>query len=86
MNNLCRRSASGQPGLEIVLAQVARLLDPDGSESGGLFVGDLVIHLIRKAGSALGPVLPDLLRAFVNRLATAQTASFSQARFLRCNL
>lgn len=38
------------------------------------------MHLIRKAGSALGPVLPDLLKAFVLRLATAQTASFSQVR------
>jgi hypothetical protein len=40
----------------------------------------LVIHLIRKAGSALGPVMPELLKAFVTRLATAQTASFSQVR------
>ncbi|GAA6011372.1 hypothetical protein JCM10207_008317 [Rhodosporidiobolus poonsookiae] len=76
------RSASGQSGLELVLAQVAKLLQPSESESGGLFVGDLVIHLVRKAGAAVGSVLPDLLQAFVTRLATAQTAMFSQSLIL----
>jgi len=76
--SLYRRSEQGQAGLELVLAQVAKLLEPSQSEAGGLFVGDLVIHLIRKAGGALGPVLPQLLEAFVNRLTTAKTASFSQ--------
>ena len=64
-----------------MLSLVAKLLEPSESESGGLFVGDLVIHLIRKAGSQLGPVLPDLLKAFVTRLATAETASFSQVKY-----
>ncbi|BGP14490.1 hypothetical protein JCM10213v2_002439 [Rhodosporidiobolus nylandii] len=76
------RGASGQSGLELVLAQVAKLLQPSESEAGGLFVGDLVIHLVRKAGGAIGPVLPDLLQAFVTRLATAQTAMFSQSLIL----
>ncbi|GAA5933997.1 karyopherin KAP114 [Sporobolomyces koalae] len=75
-------SASGQSGLELVLAQVANQLQPSDSEAGGLFVGDLVIHLLRKAGPAIGPVLPDLLKAFVNRLATAQTAMFTQSMVL----
>ncbi|GAA5887335.1 hypothetical protein JCM6882_002496 [Rhodosporidiobolus microsporus] len=76
------RSPTGQSGLELVLAQVAKLLQPSESEAGGLFVGDLVIHLVRKAGGAIGPVLPDLLQAFVTRLATAQTAMFSQSLIL----
>ncbi|GAA5867303.1 hypothetical protein JCM1840_005019 [Sporobolomyces johnsonii] len=76
------RSASGQSGLELVLAQVAKLLEPSESEAGGLFVGDLVIHLLRKAGTSIGPVLPDLLKAFVTRLATAQTAMFTQSMVL----
>ncbi|GAA5855822.1 hypothetical protein JCM8547_000374 [Rhodosporidiobolus lusitaniae] len=76
------RSPSGQSGLELVLAQVAKLLQPSESEAGGLFVGDLVIHLVRKAGASIGPVLPDLLQAFVTRLATAQTAMFSQSLIL----
>ncbi|GAA6037267.1 hypothetical protein JCM8097_008653 [Rhodosporidiobolus ruineniae] len=76
------RNPSGQSGLELVLAQVAKLLQPSESEAGGLFVGDLVIHLVRKAGGAIGPVLPDLLQAFVIRLATAQTAMFSQSLIL----
>lgn len=74
----CRTNALGQPGMELILGQVAKLLEPSESEAGGLFVGDLVIHLIRKAGNALGPVLPDLLKAFVTRLATAETSTFSQ--------
>ncbi|GAA5841531.1 hypothetical protein JCM3766R1_003978 [Sporobolomyces carnicolor] len=74
--------ASGQSGLELVLAQVAKQLQPSDSEAGGLFVGDLVIHLLRKAGPAIGPVLPDLLKAFVTRLATAQTAMFTQSMVL----
>ncbi|GAA5921433.1 hypothetical protein JCM3775_003046 [Rhodotorula graminis] len=76
------RSSSGQSGLELVLAQVAKLLQPSENESAGLFVGDLVIHLVRKAGSSIGPVLPDLLQAFVTRLATAQTAMFTQSLVL----
>ncbi|GAA5946175.1 hypothetical protein JCM3765_000143 [Sporobolomyces pararoseus] len=76
------RSTSGQSGLELVLAQVAKQLEPSDSEAGGLFVGDLVIHLLRKAGPAIGPVLPDLLKAFVTRLATAQTAMFTQSMVL----
>ncbi|GAA5974253.1 hypothetical protein JCM11641_003356 [Rhodosporidiobolus odoratus] len=76
------RSASGQSGLDLVLAQVAKLLRPSESEAGGLFVGDLVIHLVRKAGAAISDVLPGLLQAFVTRLATAQTAMFSQSLIL----
>lgn len=76
------RSPSGESGLDLVLAVVARLLEPSESESGGLFVGDLVIHLVRKAGAAIGPVLPGLLQAFVARLATAETAMFSQSLIL----
>ncbi|KAK4058553.1 hypothetical protein OIO90_000715 [Microbotryomycetes sp. JL221] len=76
------RDDSGRSGLDLVLSIVAKQLDPSQEESGGLFVGDLVIHLIRKAGSSLGPVLPELLKAFVTRLATAQTSSFSQSLIL----
>lgn len=77
-----RRDDSGRSGLELVLGAIAKILEPSQSEAGGLFVGDLVLHLIRKAGSALGPVLPNLLRAFVTRLATAQTSSFAQSLIL----
>lgn len=83
MDNV-RHDAQGKSGLTQVLSVVARLLQPSESEAGGLFVGDLVIHLIRKAGTSLGDVLPDLLRAFVIRLATAKTASFSQVRLIAC--
>jgi hypothetical protein len=51
-------------------------------ESGGLFVGDLTLHLIRRAGDRILPVLPDLLRAFVTRLTTALTMTFTQSLVL----
>jgi hypothetical protein len=35
------------------------------------------MHMFRKAGSAIGPVLPDLSRAMVERLAVAKMPSFS---------
>ena len=35
------------------------------------------MHLFRKAGPAIGPVLPDLLRAVAQRLATAEMPSFA---------
>nr|KAK4053501.1 hypothetical protein OIV83_001668 [Microbotryomycetes sp. JL201] len=76
------RDPSGRSGLDLVLAVVAKQLDPSQGEGGGLFVGDLVVHLIRKAGSSLSPVLPELLKAFVTRLASSTTSSFSQSLIL----
>jgi importin-9 len=61
---------------------VSRLLDVNEPESGGLFVGDLTLHLIRRTGEAILPVLPDLLRAFVTRLASAVTMTFTQSLVL----
>lgn len=75
-----RRDASGRSGIDNILGLLARLLAPSFSESGGLFVGDLVIHLLRKAGSSIEAVLPELLRALVVRLTTSQTPSFKQVR------
>ena len=59
---------------------IAKLLQPSESESGGLYVGDLTIALIRRATADLQPILPELLRAFALRLATAATATFGQVR------
>jgi hypothetical protein len=36
------------------------------------------MHLFRKAGGAIGPVLRDLLRAIVGRLAVAKLPSYIQ--------
>ena len=73
----------GQTGLANVLTIVARLLSPGETESGGLVIGDLIIHLLRNAGDAVLPVLPDLMRAMVNRMATAKTIALLQVRFCR---
>lgn len=59
------------------MAIVARLLQ-NQDESGGLVIGDLIIHLLRRAGEAILPVLPELLQAMVNRMTTAKTATFLQ--------
>jgi hypothetical protein len=44
-----------------------------------MFVGDLIMHLFRKAGSAIAPVLGDLLQAVVSRLGTALLPTFIQS-------
>jgi len=61
-----------------VLTLIAKLLE-NQDESGGLFIGDLIIHLLRRAGDAVLPVLPEMLRAMVGRMSTAKTASFIQS-------
>ena len=52
----------------------------DDAESGGLVIGDLIIHLFRRAGDAVLPVLPQLLHAMVARMPSAKTAQFLQVR------
>ncbi|KIY73361.1 ARM repeat-containing protein [Cylindrobasidium torrendii FP15055 ss-10] len=69
---------SGRSGLDYVLTLVAKLLQGE-DESAGLTIGDLIIHLLRRAGEAVVPVLPELLRAMVNRMTSAKTASFVQS-------
>lgn len=83
---LCRRDInqvlswsdeSGRSGLDNVLQLVAKLLQsPD--ESGGLVIGDLIIHMIRRAGDAVLPVLPQMLQSMVGRMVTAKTVTFIQ--------
>ena len=63
-----------------LLQIIARQLSPtDSSESGGLAVGDFVVALLRNAREHIAPVLPQLLDAMVQRLASAQTATFIQS-------
>jgi hypothetical protein len=70
--------ADGQSGLLHVFTVIARLLQ-NQDESGGLVIGDLIIHLFRRAGEGVLPVLPDLLHAMLARMRTAQTATFLQS-------
>lgn len=69
--------SNGRSGLNYVLTLVARMLEGE-AESGGLAIGDLIIHLLRRAGEAVLPVLPQLLQAMVSRMTTAKTATFLQ--------
>lgn len=73
---------AGRSGLDYVLRIVGKLLQ-NQDESGGLTIGDLIIHLLRRAGESVLPVLPDLLQAMVSRMATAKTATFLQVRDLQ---
>ncbi|KAF9445285.1 ARM repeat-containing protein [Macrolepiota fuliginosa MF-IS2] len=70
--------SEGRNGLDYVLKLVARLLESQ-DEAGGLVIGDLIIHLFRRAGEAILPVLPQLLQAMVSRMRTAKTATFLQS-------
>jgi hypothetical protein len=72
------RDPSGQSGLDHILKVIAKLLQND-DESGGLVIGDLIIHLLRRAGEAVLPVLPELLQAMVLRMLSAKTATFIQS-------
>ncbi|KAF8498357.1 ARM repeat-containing protein [Gautieria morchelliformis] len=69
----------GQTGLSNVLNLIARLLSPSESESGGLVIGDLIIHILRNTGDAVLPVLPDLMKAMANRMASAKTIGLLQS-------
>lgn len=73
---------SGQNGLDYVLRIVAKLLQ-NQDESGGLSIGDLIIHLLRRAGESVLPVLPQLLHAMVTRMLSAKTATFLQVNVHR---
>ncbi|CAE6421477.1 unnamed protein product [Rhizoctonia solani] len=70
---------AGRSGLDNVLSFLARLLQRDQNESGGLVIGDLIIHLFRRSGEQIGPVLPELLQAMVTRIDSAKTATFLQS-------
>ncbi|TFK26759.1 ARM repeat-containing protein [Coprinopsis marcescibilis] len=70
--------AAGRSGLDHTLGLVAKLLQ-NQDESGGLAIGDLIIHLFRKTGEAVLPVLPQLLQAMLTSMLTAKTATFTQS-------
>jgi len=71
------RDAGGRSGLDYVLALIAKQLE-NADESGGLVMGDLIIHLLRKAGESVLSVLPQLLQAMASRMTNAKTATFTQ--------
>lgn len=73
-------AATGESGLQSTFAVIARLLRPTESESRGLFLGDLIVHLLRNAGPAVAPVLPELVKAIVERIPTATYTTFQQVR------
>jgi importin-9 len=66
-----------------VFAVIARLLDSK-EEAGSLYIGDLIIHLLRKAGEAVLPVLPELLHAMVARMTTAKSDLFLEVCYHYC--
>ncbi|KAF9011181.1 armadillo-type protein [Cyathus striatus] len=70
--------SEGRNGLDHVLALVARTLEHD-DEHAGLLLGDLIIHLFRRTGERVLPVLPQLLQAMVTRMITSKTATFTQS-------
>ncbi|KAG0140386.1 hypothetical protein CROQUDRAFT_674684 [Cronartium quercuum f. sp. fusiforme G11] len=77
-----RSPVDQQSGMDHLVRSLAHVLDPQRAESAGLFVGDLILHLLRKSKDSIVGVLPDLLKTLANRLAIARTASFSQSMIL----
>ncbi|KAJ9105109.1 hypothetical protein QFC20_004396 [Naganishia adeliensis] len=76
------RDDQGRLGLDRMLQLLSQLLQPSSSESGALYIGDLILHLLRNAGEHLSAVLPALLKALVERLLTAKTTMFTQSLIL----
>lgn len=70
-------AATGKSGIDCVLELIAWQLQTD-DESGSLFIGDLIIHLMRRAGESILPILQQLLEAMATRMTTAKTATFIQ--------
>lgn len=73
------RDQSGKSGLDYVIHFIAKLLEPTGSDSDALFVGDLIVTLIQKVGNGISPVLPDLLTAVLGRLMNTDYQPFIQS-------
>ncbi|GJE89716.1 ARM repeat-containing protein [Phanerochaete sordida] len=72
------QDGAGKTGLDHILELIAWQLQ-SSDESGSLFIGDLIIHLMRRAGDAIVRILPELLEAMVRRMATVKTATFVQS-------
>lgn len=70
---------SGKSGLDYIIHFIAKLLEPTGSDSDALFVGDLIVTLIQKVGNGISPVLPDLLTAVLGRLMNTDYQPFIQS-------
>ena len=75
---LAWQDGAGKTGLDHILELIAWQLQ-SSDESGSLFIGDLIIHLMRRAGDAIVRILPELLEAMVRRMATVKTATFVQS-------
>lgn len=76
-----RDATTSTPSVTHFLQIISRLLSMP-SESGGLKVGDFIIALLRKLPQSIVPVLGELLTGMVQRLASAQTAAFTQSLVL----
>ena len=71
---------AGKSGLDYVIHFVARLLEPKNSASESLFVGDLIVNLIKKTGNNIASVLPELLNAVLIRLQNTDYQPFVQVK------
>lgn len=67
-------------GVDYIVKFIAKLLEPSLPESSAIFVGDLIVQLVRRASSNMMPVLPQLLTAIIHRLSHAKMPSFIQVR------
>ena len=76
-------SASGSPesGLQVLMNVIAHELRAS-SETATSNVGELVLTVVRRMGGLLGDLLPQLLRAVLDRLANARSLALTQSLLL----
>jgi hypothetical protein len=69
-------------GLDLMLAFIGKMLDPQGNEGAAIFLGPLITKLIQQGGDVIAPILSQLLTAILNRLATASMPKFIETLVL----
>ena len=67
-------------GLDYIMKFIAKLLEPSLPESSSIFVGDLIVQLVRRSSNHMMPILSQLLTAIVHRLYGSKMPSFIQVR------
>ncbi|KAI3660052.1 hypothetical protein MP638_005330 [Amoeboaphelidium occidentale] len=66
--------------LDLFMIFLERALDPERTtESGALFIGDVVWKMVRVGGDSMNPILPSLVTAVIRRMEQSKTSSVIQS-------
>ena len=86
IENILKWSGGDGNGLDYIVKFIAKLLEPSQPESSAIFVGDLIVQMVRRADSHMVPVLPQLLTAIIHRLSSAKMPSFIQVDYINTKI